>query len=291
MEHESAILVEHPLGQIAKVIGLYQTLLRRHLEHFFPDAILEPGADRSFINWEGPTSQANYRFADDPDGVGVEIEWFRTRYLFLPGSPAPFLPSERRMIEIIVRVLDRRFRAMFDLGIADRAELFHYAVEDFIVTDYLNPPDPVRVPAALEALRVAALSTYENRRVSTGVLLLGTGHDPAAPDRINPPGAPRYNVRLSALKSFHRICDGMRTVFIVDRQGDLAWGVDVDRWAEQVQGSEPLSEPCPRPFISHAKGTRSGGHVCLVLTPSQEIKIFAGGTLAFAFSDASNWGA
>jgi DNA integrity scanning protein DisA with diadenylate cyclase activity len=78
----------------------------------------------------------------------------------------------------------------------------------------------------------------------------------------------------------------MRTVFIVDRQGDLAWAVDIERWASQVHGSEPLPEPCPRPFVSHAKATRSGDHLCLVLTPAQEIKIFAGGTLAFAFSDA-----
>jgi DNA integrity scanning protein DisA with diadenylate cyclase activity len=286
MDHEPAILVEHPVGQIAKVVSLYQTLLRRHLEHFFPEAVLEPAGDRSFINWEGPTSQANYRVANDPDGLGMEIEWFRTRYLLLPGSPTPFLPTERKIIEIIVRVLDHRFRAMFDLSVTNRAELFHYAVEDFIVTEYLDPPEPIRVPAALEALRVAALSTYENRRVSTGVLLLGTKHDPAAPDRINPPGAPRYSVRLSALKSFHRICDGLRTLFLVDRQGDLAWAVDIDRWADVVQGLEPLSEPCPRQFVSHAKATTSGGHVCLVLTPSQEIKVFAGGTLAFAFSDA-----
>jgi hypothetical protein len=82
--------------------------------------------------------------------------------------------------------------------------MFHYAIEDFIVADDLDAPDSVRVPAALEALRVAALSTYENRRVSTGVLLLGTEGDPAWPDRVNPPGAPKYNVRLSAIKSLHR---------------------------------------------------------------------------------------
>src|SRR5205823_10119373 len=41
-----------------------------------------------------------------------------------------------------------------------------------------------------------------------------------------------------------------------------------------------------RPYVHHAKATRSGDHICLVLTPSQEIKIFAGGTMAFAFSDA-----
>ena len=53
-----------------------------------------------------------------------------------------------------------------------------------------------------------------------------------------------------------------------------------------MQGPEPLADPCPRAYVSHAKATRTGGHVCLVLTPSQEIKVFAAGTMAFAFSDA-----
>jgi DNA integrity scanning protein DisA with diadenylate cyclase activity len=280
------LLLGQPLGQVSQVLGLYQTLLRRHLEHFFPDASLEPAGDRSFIHWMGSPNQANYQFADDPDGVGVEIEWFRTRYLFLPGSPSPFLPAERRMIEVIVRVLDRRFRALFDLGVANRAELFHYVIEDLIVADYLDPPGAIRLPAALEALRAAALSTYENRRVSTGVLLLGTENDPSAPGRVNPPGAPKYNVRLSALKSFHRICDGMQTVFLVDHVGDLAWAVDIRRWATAVQGQGPLIQPCPRTYSSHAKATEKGDHICVVLSPSQEIKVFSEGTLAFCYSDA-----
>jgi DNA integrity scanning protein DisA with diadenylate cyclase activity len=93
-------------------------------------------------------------------------------------------------------------------------------------------------------------------------------------------------VRLSAIRSIHRICDGLRTVFLVDRLGDLAWPVDVERWADQVQGHEPLKVPCPRAYVAHAKATREGGHAALVLTPAQEIKVFAHGALAFTFSDA-----
>ena len=150
----------------------------------------------------------------------------------------------------------------------------------------MNPADPFRVPAALEALRVAALSTYENRRVSTGTLLLGTQNDPAAPDWTSQEGAPRFNIRLTSIKGFHRLCDGVRTVFLVDRQGELGRIVDIERWAERAQGPVPASAPCPRAYVNHAKATRAGGHVCLVLTPSQEIKVFAQGTMVFAFSDA-----
>ena len=285
MDHEM-VIGERLTGSISKVVGLYQTLLRRQLEHFFPEAILEPAGDRSVIALQGTPTGVHYRVTDDPDSVGVEIDWFGTRYVFLPGSPVPFLPSERALIGVIVRVLDLRFRSLYEPAVTGRSEVFQYTLEDIIVTETLGLPDPVRVVAALEALRVAALSTYENRRVSSGALVLGTEVDPAAPGRDNPPGAPRYNVRLTAIKSLHRLCDGLRTVFVVDRRGDLAWAVDVERWADQVHGPGPCPTPCPRPFRAHAKATITGEHACLVLSPSQEIKVFAGGTMTFAFSDA-----
>lgn len=286
MNQEVEFLTERPSGSASKVVGLYQMFLRRSLEHFFPDAILDVAGDRSFIEWDGSPFQQNYRVENEPDGLGVTIEWFRTRYSFQPNSPAPFLPSERRLIETTLRALHIRFRGLFDVEVAHRIDRFHYVLEDLILTDYLDPEEPYRVPAALEALRVAALSTYENRRVSSGVLLLGTEEDPAAPGRVNPEGAPRFNTRLNALKGFHRLCDGVRTVFVVDRQGELSRAVDIHRWAETVHGGTPLDHPCPRDYVNHAKATLTGGHVCLVLTPSQEIKVFARGVLAFAFSDA-----
>lgn len=277
---------ERAPGQMSKVVGLYQMLLRRAIEHFFPEATLEPVGDRSFIFVEPAPRKASFQFRDEPDGLGLELEWFRSRFVITPGSPRPFTPSERRLIESTVTLLDRRFRALFDTEATQREDMFHYAIEDFIVAYDLDPPESVRVPAALEALRVAALSTYENRRVSTGVLLLGTNHDPAFPGRVNPPGAPRYNVRLSAVKSLHRMCDGLRTMFVVDRSGDLAWAVDIKTWADRVSDGEPLPAPCPRAYVNHARATLNDGHIALVLSPSQEIKVFANGALAFAFSDA-----
>lgn len=277
---------DRPSAAASRVVGLYQMLMRRSLEHFFPDAVLEPAGDRSFIGLDAAELTRNYVVEDDPAGVGVEIELFQTRYLLAPGSPAPFLGSERRLIESAMRVLDRRFRAIYDPESVAREETYQYAVEDQVVAEFLETPGLGRIAPALEALRVAALSSYENRRVSSGALLLGTEEDPAYPGRGNPPGAPRYNVRLSAIKSFHRICDGLRTVYVVDRAGDLAWAVDIGRWAEKVQGRESVGVPCPRAYESHAKATRSGGHVVVVLTPAQEIKVFANGVLMFAFGDA-----
>ena len=248
--------------------------------------MLETSGDRSFIDVEETIAEKHHQVCDDPYGLGVIVDWFRTRYIFQPGSPTPFLPSERSLIETVVSTLDLRFRSLFDSTEAHRIERFHYAAEDMIVTDFLRTVEPFRIPAALEALRVAALSTYENRRVSTGVLLLGTDYDPANPCQGCTDGAPRFNTRLTSIKGFHRLCDGVRTLFVVDQQGELTRVADIHNWAERAQGSEPLTDPCPRDYESHAKATRTGGHVCLVLTPSQEIKIFAEGKLAFAFSDA-----
>src|SRR3954466_8997032 len=99
MEFESTTFSDRTAGgPVSKVVGLYQMFLRRSLEHFFPDALLDVADDRSFIGWDGAAGR-NYALHEDPDGLGVVVEWFRTRYLFQPNSPAPFLPSERRLIE------------------------------------------------------------------------------------------------------------------------------------------------------------------------------------------------
>jgi DNA integrity scanning protein DisA with diadenylate cyclase activity len=272
-----------PSTQSSKVIGLYQLILRRNLEHFFPDAMLSPAGDRSTIRLARPRG-ANYELEDDAEAFGLELEWLKTRYHLRPGAPVPFTVSERRLVGAGLDVLDRRFRSIYEPG-SQLEDVLQYAVEDQTVARYLDTPHTHRIPPALEALRVAAMSTYENRRSSTGVLLLGGDRDPAAPSRANPPGAPRYDMHLAALKSIHRICDGLNTVFLVDTRGDLAWPIDIGRWAEQVQGPEPLPAPCPRPYLAHARATLSGGHVALVLSHAQEIKVLAHGQLTFAFSD------
>jgi DNA integrity scanning protein DisA with diadenylate cyclase activity len=190
------------------------------------------------------------------------------------------------MVEVIVQALDLRFRGLFDQELVDRLERFQHLTEDLIIADFIRPIGRYRIAAALEALRVAALSTYENQRVSIGALLLGTAHDPADADRPNPEGAPRFNARLTAIKGFHRLCDGVRTLFLVDLQGNLIRTTDIEYWTKRTQDNDAPEHPCPRQYLYHARATRSGGHVCLVLTPSQEFKIFAWGSMVFRFSDA-----
>src|SRR5262249_44213030 len=121
-------------------------------------------------------------------------------------------------------------------------------------------------------------------RVSTGALLVGPGENPAHPLPPTPPDALPYGAELTSLKSIHRLCDGKRTLFLVDREGRLADIIDVERWGADAPGGPASDVPCARAYTAHARATRSGGHVCLVLSPNQEIKLFAGGLQSFAFA-------
>lgn len=270
----------------SKLIGWYQILLRRLVAHFLPDAEMVQAGDRSTILMKPRRVGFHYRIDEDPVGLGLEIEWFGVLYQLYPGVPVPFTFAERRLVDTMAEVIDRRFRTLYDTDSEHPEEVLPYALEDLTVASYLGTPSPRRIPAALEAVRQAALSTYENRRMSTGVVLLGTEEDPAAPGRRNPPEAPRYDAHLTTLKSLQRICDGLRTVFLVDQSGNLAWPVDIQRWANQVQGKSGQQNAilCSRNYQAHAKATLEGGHVAIVLTPSQEIRVFANGRTSFIFS-------
>jgi len=47
----------------------------------------------------------------------------------------------------------------------------------------------------------------------------------------------------------------------------------------------PLGVPTIGRYRPHCRATLCGGHICLVLTPNGEIKIFADGTQVFSFID------
>jgi hypothetical protein len=79
----------------------------------------------------------------------------------------------------------------------------------------------------------------------------------------------------------HRLCDGRRTLFLVDQAGKLAGIVDIKRFAAEAPGPDV---PCARWYEAHARATRTGGNVCLVLSPNQEIKLFADGMQSFSFA-------
>ena len=197
--------------------------------------------------------------------------------------------DEVRLIAAITNVLAARYLSLFNVtSNVTSFGLFQGLAEDHYVSAFLDPSPYLeastapstrdRMSDALEVLRITSLTTYENRRVSTGVLLLGS--DP----RRCPAGAALYNSELAAIKSFHRLSDGRRTVFLVNPDGRLVDLVDVCDFACAYEGSS-LPAPSSAAYQSHARATMGGGHMCLVLTPNGELKVWAHGVQQFNFLD------
>jgi hypothetical protein len=230
-------------------------------------------------------------FHSRPDGK-LELDWFGHHYLYCHPHQ-PFTENEVRLVAAIGSVLSARYRSIFSAeSAATTLQLFRGLPEDRFVSAFLDPfpyLDETALPTArdyvadaIEVLRESSLLTYENRRISTGALLLGSGpdlgHDPpaAAIDALS------YSSSLTSIKSFHRLCDGLQTVCLVNREGLLVDLVDIRSWSRGRKESS-LPAPCAAVYRPHTLATLRGGHVCLALTPNGEIKIFAHGTQVFNF--------
>ena len=194
-------------------------------------------------------------------------------------------------------MLAARYRAIFDARLmAARGDLFRGSIEDRYIGAFLDQsPYRIettesradRVATAIEVLRVAALSSYENRPISSGVLLVDADEDPAGGPRAPRGSGSLYAAGLTGSKSFYRLCDGVRTVFLVSRAGTVLDIVEIDRWASRAGGDAALLVPCSPDYRAHARATLGSRHVCVVLSPSHEIKVFAEGAQMFAFRGAS----
>jgi hypothetical protein len=225
------------------------------------------------------------------------IRWFGTRYTLRVPPRWPFTAHEVRLAQSIGAVLAARYSAILNPRIiAERNDLFRGFIEDRYVGAFLDHrPYAIevreakadRIASVIELLRVAALSSYENRPISTGVVLLGTSNDPCRPDAPMPATAPAYTESTTAIKSLFRLADGVRTVFLANSEGRLLDIIDIERWASQVSRHQTLQVPCAKAYQPHARATLQQGHVCAVLSPSREIKIFAEGAELFTFRGAA----
>jgi len=290
---------------------------RRDVQSFYPGSRIErepavflagsptgaPGVTPTFaLDFQLDTESCGSRESVRVSLFGV---WYR---LSVPRSLG-LGPRDHDLIRAVGRVMELHHQVLFRWSRVSLLQLRRGMPEDHYVAAAVDPSaysaaasSPSRIAEAILTLRTMALSTYENRRVTTGTLIIGRGSSTAT----NPPGASRdtspealtFGVELTGLKTLHRLCDGRRTVFLVDQQGRLSDLVDIRHWAiaETHTEDQPprlesedypetvLSVPCPRVYTFHALATRTGGHVCLVLSPNQEIKVFAGGVQAFVFA-------
>ncbi len=269
----------------------YDSLLQSALRQFFDRAELDAQ--------QTPASPPDSRLAIEPSAnpAALIIRWFGTRYtLRVPGRWA-FSAHEVRLAQVIGAVLAARYHAILNPRIiAERGDLFRGVIEDRYVGAFLDHKAYTietrearadRIASVIELLRVAALSSYENRPISTGVLMLSTQDDPCRPGRTPGPTAPSYSRQLTSIKSFHRLADGVNTVFLANADCRLLDVVDVERWATHACRSQVLQVPCAKAYQAHARATLAGGHVCAVLSPSREIKVFAEGAEIFAFRGAA----
>jgi hypothetical protein len=274
------------------VIELLVGVFRRDLLGFFPQTLFERIEPEATVGARLPVlrpGQPHFRVIESEDGD--EVELFGERYRIGPRDGSRFGPQERRMVAAIGAVSSLRYHHLFHLTGPSRLDLYRGGSEDHYVAAFVDPASyqppsgrPSRIASTIQTLRTAALSTYENHRVSTGALLLGSRDDPYHRLDPAPPDALGYGVELTGVKSIHRLCDGKRTLFQVDASGRLTEIVDVARFAALVPEVDGPEVPCARAYQPHARATRIGGHVCLVLSPNQEIKLFAEGVQTFAFA-------
>jgi hypothetical protein len=266
--------------------ALYDSLLQAALRQFFARATFETEPI--------PSLSSDGRLSIEPthDPSALSIRWFGSRHVLHVPSRSPFTAHEVRLARAIGDVLSQRYRAIFDPKLMlERGDLFRGAIEDRYIGEFLDSPDggdavPVRadlIASAIDVLRVAALSSYENRAISTGALLLDVIEDRRHTAATRTPGlAYRYSPALTGIKSFYRLSDGLETIFLVNSDGTVLDIVEVEGYA----GSGELEVPCPILYRSHALATLDNHNICVVLSPSHEIKVFAAGVQVFSFRNA-----
>ena len=170
------------LPPIFAASALYDNLLQAALRQFFGRATFETEAI--------PSLSSDGRLAIEPtsDPSELTIRWFGSRHVLHVPARRPFTAHEVRLARALGAVLSIRYRAVFDpRQMLEHGELFRGSIEDRYVGAFFDgtPYSPradggrsERVAEVLEMLRVAALSSYENQPISTGVLLLEGDADP-----------------------------------------------------------------------------------------------------------------
>ena len=264
---------------------LQHELLGHALAYFFPESTLEHGPR---------DGAAVHELTVQPEGERtVSLDWLGVRYRMQRPAFA-FTEHDHRLLRAIGRYLSARHR-LAQHGADDPGvlRLFGGRAEDHVVSAWLDlaasgdaptRTNAERIDDAVEVLRACALGTYENRRITMGVLLFGALPDSCHEAPPHPPDAIRYARPLTGIRSFRRLSDGLQTVALVDEAGMLAEIVDVREWARPF-ADQPLPVATATAYATHARATLCGGHLCLVLTPNGEIKAFADGVQVFNFLD------
>ena len=283
----STLYAEDLAGSVNVFHVLYHEFFERGIRYFLPNARIEISGSVVF--------RTSLDLVSRNDGT-LALSWFGQEYI-VTNPRGSFTEDEIRIIISVGAVLSARFRGFFNTTTAAATlALFRGLPEDRYISAFLDPftyLDDNQVPTrndyvadAIEVLRESSLLTFENRRISTGCLLFGAGpkHHPdlchKSPEAS--PEAIAYTSTLTSIKSFHRLCDGIHTLFLVNRGGLLTDLVDVRDWTCMYNDAD-LPAPTAHLYHAHCLATLQGGHICMVLTPNGEIKVMAHGTQIFNF--------
>ena len=164
--------------------ALYDNLLQAALRQFFSRATFETEPI--------PSLSSDGRLAIEPtnDPSVLTIRWFGSRHVLHVPARRPFTPHEVRLARAIGAVLgaalprdlrseaDARARASCSAARSRIATSARSSIRSAPASRSSSRAD--LVATAIEVLRVAALSSYENRAISSGVLLLDRRRRPRA---------------------------------------------------------------------------------------------------------------
>src|SRR6185295_13673443 len=165
--------------------AFFDSVLQAALRQFFRRAVLEIEPGKSPRPDRPPAIEAIV------DPSTLRISWAGTTYMLRMPGRVTFTSHQVRMARAIVAVVGARYRAVLDPELAaERGELFRGPIEDRYVGAFFDERPYTttdaggvdRIASIIEMLRGAALSSYENRPISTGVLLLGGEFDPCRPE-------------------------------------------------------------------------------------------------------------
>src|SRR6476661_1270288 len=180
--------------------ALYDSLLQAALRQFFGRATFETEPI--------PSLSSDGRLAIEPtnDPSVLSIRWFGSRHVLHVPAARPYTEHEVALARAIGTVLAARYRAIFDpKQMLERGELFRGSIEDRYVAAFLDAaassqgqPRADLIATAIEVLRVAALSSYENRPISSGVLMLDGDVDAERARAVSSDDSYPYSQALTA---------------------------------------------------------------------------------------------
>ena len=267
--------------------ALYDNLLQAALRQFFGRATFETEPI--------PSLSSDGRLAIEPtnDPSVLTIRWFGSRYVLHVPARRPFTPHEVRLARAIGigarAALPRDLRSQADARARravprrDRGSLRQRVPRHAGAGDRRRVPRADLLATAIEVLRVAALSSYENHAISSGVLCSTRTMDR---EHGRARRATTWPIAIRRRSPGSRASTGCATASGRCSSSTATARCSTSSTSPATHAPMPLEVPCPTPYRAHALATVGNQKICIVLSPSHEIKVFAEGVQIFSFRNA-----